>query len=121
MDPVGRLQHLGQCADGVPREVGLERNRVRRVDHGVFRVAAIDRASEPAHHRRDLLAWYEFDTVADGIDDADELDAEDPREREVRAGLALTAGDFGFVDAEGLHLDAHVPGAGTLGSGLRSV
>jgi hypothetical protein len=59
-------------------------------------------------HRGDLLPEGQVDAVSHGINDTDGFDAQHPGEGEVGAGLSLAAGDFGFVDPERSHADAHL-------------
>ena len=78
---------LREAADHVPSQVRVERDHVCGVGEGVLGVAAVDGPAEAAHHGGDFLPEVEVDALADGIDDADGFDAQDPREGEVGTGL----------------------------------
>ena len=105
--PVGRLQHLGDCADHFPRQVAADRDHLRRGHHRVLRVAPVEDAAHAAHHRDHLLARAERGARS-GIDDARAFDARHAGEgdafRESQAQVEL-----GAVQSEGLDADADPP------------
>ena len=56
---VRRLNHLRQSADDLPRQLSAHRYDLGQRNRGVFGVAAVVGPAHLAHHRHDLLAWFE--------------------------------------------------------------
>jgi hypothetical protein len=109
--PVRGLEHLGHGSQRRPRQVAAERDRLRDRHARELRVAAIEAAAHPAHHRDDLLADGQFAARAGG-DDAGRLDPWHARERDLGVAETEPGLQFGAVQPEGLDLDEDPAGLG---------
>jgi hypothetical protein len=102
----GGHERLGQRAQHVPRQRGVERDQLVLGYERVLGVAAVERAAHVSHERRDRLTRRHGGRVpVHRLHHADQLDPEDPRERHRVAGVALERLVLGPVESERLDPD----------------
>jgi len=102
----GGHKRLGQRAEHVPRQRGVERDQLVVGDERVLGVAAVERAAHLPHQCRDRLPRRHAGRVpVHRLHHADQLDPEDPRERHRVAGVALERLVLGPVEPERLDPD----------------
>jgi hypothetical protein len=101
--PGGRIR-FGDRSQLRPRQVRVDQGDVRNRRAGIFGIAAVDRAAQPAHQRGHFRAEGKLAARA-GFDDADALDT--AHVGNLRP-LPLAHVQFGVVETERLDFDHHV-------------
>ena len=102
--PVRGLQCFRHRAQGRPRQLTAEGDRLRDGHACELRVAAVEAATHAAHHRDDLLTDREL-TTRTGSHDSGRLDSQDARQRDLGIGEPEPGLQLGAIQTEGLRLD----------------
>jgi hypothetical protein len=102
----GGLQHLREGTQSLPRKVGFDHLYLTRQHAGIFRVPPVEIASHAAHGSGNDLALGELPSRS-LFDEADGLDAEDPREDDTRR-QTLPGEQLGPVQTERLDPDQNL-------------